>query len=94
MSQPGAPIGNQNGRKGKAWADALRKALIQFESEKVQQGAALQKIAETVVLRAIAGDKDAWQEIGNRLDGKPAQSVEVEGGDSPVKLSIGWMKSE
>jgi hypothetical protein len=32
-----------------------------------------------VVEKAIAGDKDATKEIGDRLDGKPAQSVDIAG---------------
>lgn len=70
-----APRGNQNAAKGKEWADALRLALKTYEATGVERGRALRKIAETVVEKAINGDKDAWQEIGNRLDGKPAQAI-------------------
>lgn len=72
-----APIGNRNAAKAKKWADALHKALTRCECDGVKAGEALAKIAEVVVLRAIAGDKDAWQEIANRLDGKPHQSMDV-----------------
>jgi hypothetical protein len=77
----GAPVGNQNAAKAKRWADALNKALVRFctEDGKVKAGEALDKIAEAVVLQALAGGKDAWQEIGNRLDGKAAQAVELSG---------------
>ncbi len=83
-----APLGNQNAKKAKRWEDALNKALARFATEdgKVKAGEALDKIAETVVLQALAGSKDAWLEIGNRLDGKAAQAVTV-GGDeeNPVR---------
>lgn len=85
----GAPLGNQNAAKAKRWQDALHKALVRFESldGKIKAGEALDKIAENVVLMALEGNRDAWQEIGNRLDGKPAQAII--GGDEddpPIKV--------
>lgn len=86
-----APLGNTNGAKGKRWHDALHKALVRYTSTtddlKIQAGEALDKIAEVVVLKALMGDKDAITEIGNRLDGKAAQSVTV-AGDSDNPLSV------
>lgn len=92
----GAPIGNQNAAKAKRWQDALHKALVRFESKDgaIKAGEALDKIAETVVLQALAGNKDAWQEIGNRLDGKPAQAIiatgDEEGGPIRHSLTVGY----
>lgn len=74
----GAPVGNDNATKSKPWAEALRKALVQYSDDKVKAGQAMRAIAETVVMRAIIGDKDAWQEIGNRMDGKPHQTIAAE----------------
>lgn len=74
----GAPLGNDNAAKNKPWAEALRKALIQYESKDIKQGEALAKVAAVTVELALAGDKDARQEIGNRLDGKPHQTVAAE----------------
>lgn len=71
----GAPVGNKNAAKAKAWEGALRAALAQYQDDKIKQGHALRMIAETVVLRAVAGDKDAWKEIGDRLDGKAVQPI-------------------
>ncbi len=75
----GAPKGNNNAVKGKLWSDELRKALLMYENKKngVKRGQALRKVAEQVVELAMVGNKDAWQEIGNRLDGKPHQSMDV-----------------
>lgn len=72
-----APLGNQNAKKAKRWQDSLNKALAQFTTEdgKVKAGEALDRIAETVVVQALAGNKDAWLEIGNRLDGKVPQAL-------------------
>lgn len=73
----GAPEGNKNAAKGKAWADALRAELAQFEDHerKIERGHALRAIARKVVAKAIDGDKDAMKEIGDRLDGKPSLTV-------------------
>lgn len=81
MAERGAQVGNKNAAKAKAWEGALRAALAQFENEeaKIAPGQALRRIAEVVVMKAIGGDKDAIKEIGDRLDGKPAQSVALSG---------------
>jgi hypothetical protein len=78
MARRGGQPGNDNGSKNKPWADALRKAMVQYEDDKTKRGEAMAAIAKTVVQRAIIGDKDAWQEIGNRLDGKPHQTIAAE----------------
>jgi hypothetical protein len=86
----GAPAGNQNAKKAKRWQDALVKALARYANAEAQieAGQALDKIAEQVVIKAIAGDKDAITEIGNRLDGKPAQAI-IGGDDDdpPVRIA-------
>lgn len=82
-----APVGNQNAKKAKRWQDALVKALARFTTDdgKIQAGQALDKIAEVVVLRALAGDKDSIAEIGNRLDGKPAQAIVGDDDAPPIR---------
>lgn len=84
-----APLGNQNAAKGKTWADALRKALAQYEGPSIERGQALHAIGTRVVELALAGDKDAWTEIGNRLDGKPKQQTEITGeGGGPAVFVV------
>lgn len=73
----GAPKGSKNAARGTEWRDAIRKAVAMFESEDVERGQALRKIADVVVIQALSGNKDAIQEIGNRLDGKPHQSIDI-----------------
>lgn len=87
----GAPVGNQNAKKAKRWQDALVKALARFESAEGQiaAGQALDKIAEMVVMKALGGDKDAIAEIGNRLDGKPAQAIVGGDEDDPPLMVKG-----
>jgi hypothetical protein len=76
-----AAPGNQYARKSKDWENALRRALAQYETDKVPSGMALAKIAEKVVERALDGDQKAVEEIANRLDGKPTQATELSGPD-------------
>lgn len=71
MAGRGGQPGNRNSAKGRQWFDALRK-------ECVQRGA-LEEIAKKVVDAALAGERWAVEEIGNRFDGKPAQAVELSG---------------
>jgi hypothetical protein len=89
MATIGAQPGNQNAKKAKRWQDALNKALARFESAelKVAAGQALDKIAEGVVAQALAGDKDSWQEIANRLDGKVPQAL-IGGGDDDPAIKV------
>lgn len=74
MSEPG----NQNAYKNKPWADALRRAMIRYEGGKEN---ALNLIADQTVKLAVSGEPWAIKEIGDRSDGKAAQSVTVAGDD-------------
>jgi len=68
--------GNQNAYKNKPWADALRRALARFDGGKEN---ALNLIADQTVKLAVSGEQWAIKEIGDRTDGKAAQSVTVSG---------------
>lgn len=83
----GAPEGNHNAAKGREWTEAIRHALLTYESDKIERKQALKAIAMRLVEKAIEGEKDAWQEIGNRLDGKPAQIIAGDADSPPVKFS-------
>jgi len=61
-----------NKGKDKPWADALRLAAFREDEEGKRR---LLKIAEQCVLAAENGDMPAIKEIGDRLDGKPAQAI-------------------
>ncbi len=74
--------GNQNAYKNKPWADALRRAMVRFDGGKEN---ALNLIADQTVKLAVSGEPWAIKEIGDRTDGKAAQSVTV-GGDKDQPL--------
>lgn len=80
----GAPIGNQNGAKGRRWREAIQRALARSTGS-VDGG--LDKAAEQLVSLALGGDKWAIDHIADRLDGKPKQSIiGGEEDDPPLRI--------
>jgi hypothetical protein len=73
----GAPLGNQNARKAKRWENAIKRALGKMGNDNLSAG--LDRLADKVVTMALEGDPWAITEIGNRIDGKPRQQVEING---------------
>jgi hypothetical protein len=71
----GAPVGNQNGKKGKLFYNQLRVALVQEDSRR------LRTIADKLVKAAEQGEPWAVKEIMDRVDGKAVQSTEISGVD-------------
>lgn len=67
------PAGSQN--KDKPFRDALRMEIAAAEGSP----RALRMIASKLLDLAIAGDMQAIREIGDRMDGKPAQALELAG---------------
>lgn len=66
----------------KWWADAIRRAVSvettdPLTGEKIKR---IRRIADSLVTAAEQGDIAAMKEIGDRLDGKPAQAITGEGG--------------
>lgn len=60
----------------KPWTDALRLAANRYHDGDKGAIKRLAAIAEKLLLMALDGDMDAIKELGNRLDGKPHQSVD------------------
>jgi len=68
-----APQGNTNATKNKAWTDALRREL-----EGNQNADKLKRMAQKLVSLAVEeGNMQAFKEIGDRLEGKPAQAIDA-----------------
>lgn len=82
-----AAKGNQYAAKGRRWADAIERALE--KRSRVAQMEALDELAEKLLALCDEGDMQALKELGDRLDGKPAQAiVGAEGG--PIETVIRW----
>lgn len=81
----GAPLGNTNAARGRVWRDAIDRALQ--KRSKVRQVEALDELAEKLIERAEGGDITALKELGDRLEGKPAQQVVLAGDqENPVRV--------
>ena len=65
----GGQKGNNNAARGSEWREAVVKAI--------KRGKGLDQLAEVLVAKALEGDMVALKEVGDRLDGKPKQQVDV-----------------
>jgi len=81
----GAPLGNQNAAKGKQWAAAIERALERIASGKerptdVSKKMAGVDMAADAFVRKMFQDADLgyFKELGDRLDGKPHQTIAAE----------------
>lgn len=96
----GAPKGNKFASHDKPWTNALQRVLAQLEVKDAdgkiiaKAGEALRLIAEETVRRAMAGDKDARQEIANRMDGKPTEFLDVNHRRDPAMMSTDELAAE
>lgn len=72
----GAPLGNRNGAKAKVWTEAINRAL-ERRIPRSDQVKAIDEIADKFVDLLMQGDLQAFKEFGDRMEGKPAQSIEA-----------------
>jgi len=68
-----APPGNQFAVKAKRWSQAIDRALANRSKAKGIE--ALDELAEKLLANAEQGDMAALKELGDRLEGKPAQAM-------------------
>jgi hypothetical protein len=73
-----APLGNQNAVKAKRWQQAIDRALE--KRSKADGIAELDRLAERFLAEVEAAGITGFRELGDRLDGKPAQAI-VNGDD-------------
>ena len=72
----GAPIGNRNAANAKVWKAAVMRALEQTGTDRKK---AIDALAAALVEKGLTGDVSALKEIGDRVDGRPAQDLNVGG---------------
>lgn len=83
--QSGDPTG---GYRQKLWRAAIQRAVGKPVEGQVDLQR-IDKIAEALIMAAEQGDTVAMKEIGDRLDGKPAQAIiGGEDEDPPVRITV------
>lgn len=80
----GAPVGNQNAKRAKRYQKAIERALANACGGSVDDG--LDKAAAMLVTACFAGEQWAIKELGDRIDGKPAQVLIGDDDEPPIKL--------
>lgn len=88
-----APNNPKGAKSDKLWREAIMLAV--HEEDEATGRKKLRALAEKLRDRALEGDVTALKEIGDRLDGKPAQTI---AGDPENPLNIigrlTWAKPE
>ena len=81
----GAPLGNTNNTKGTRWRQAIESALnLKCKSDGQK---ALVDIATQLLDKAASGDVGALKELGDRMDGKAPQALNLGDPDgNPLEL--------
>lgn len=80
-------------KSDKVWRDAIHRAVKRRVAGEGNPQA-LDRLADALVTAGLSGEVAALKEIGDRLDGKPAQAIiGGEDGDTPVKMEVVWAKS-
>ena len=71
--------GNPNGRPPRAWtmSTLIEEALEEVEAQSGKSFKSL--VAKRLAHMAVGGDIQAIKEINDRIDGKPKQSIDIEG---------------
>lgn len=80
-----APLGNQNAAKAKLWTAAIERALEKRGVSKVE---ALDSLAEKLLMKADDGDMQALKELGDRLEGKPKQQIDLGNADGEAFKTV------
>ncbi len=80
-----APFGNTNAAKGRRWADAIDRALAKkSKAEGIEE---LDRLAEEFLKSVEAEGVSGYRELGDRMDGKPHQSISgTDGGPLTIQV--------
>ena len=79
---PGAPKGNKNTARAKIWTDALRRVILRDKK-------GLDAMARALFDMALEGDIVAIKEIGDRLEGKAAQALDLNVDNRTTQRNLG-----
>jgi hypothetical protein len=82
MFKPGESGNPKGSRKAKLFEDALKRAIVQEDGQRVREA------AEKLLTLAAAGESWALKELADRLDGKVAQSLIHSGDDERPPLQV------
>lgn len=86
MAAPKKAVGPKS---DKEWREAIRLAVHEVRGAGKSKVKALRMLANTLVDKALEGDVSALKEIGDRLDGKPAQAVALTDADGgPLTVQV------
>ena len=78
MATSGGQLGNNNAGKNKPWREAIAWALEKHKRSQTDRAQALRDIATEMIDKALGGDMAAMKELGDRLDGKAPQDVNID----------------
>ena len=89
----GAPKGNQNALKVKPWQAAIERALA--KRSLLAKREAIDDLAERLLQKCEEGDLSALKEFGDRIEGRPAQSMTL-GSDpnNPINITVSFHDPE
>lgn len=74
-----APINPKGAKSDKIWRAAIMRAVSRLADEpvakRVKSEQRLERLADALVSKGLESDVSALKEIGDRLDGRPAQVI-------------------
>jgi hypothetical protein len=81
-----APVGNQYATRARVWRQAIERALERRSASRSDGIKELDALAEKLLDAVANGDLAAIKELGDRLDGKPAQAITGDDEAPPIKV--------
>jgi hypothetical protein len=73
-----APAGNNNAAKAKRWTAQIEAAMDLMDKSRADGLKTMTALAMQLIQKAEEGDMAALKEIGDRLEGKPKQQLDIE----------------
>ena len=87
MNKGGAPKGNNNAGKNKVWSLAIERAVKKRFGKKETLDA-LEELALKLLENCEKGDLPALKELGDRLEGKPTQTIQGTGENGSFNITF------